>query len=193
MDNISRVVIGMDPHKRSATIEAMGPDEQVPGGGRFGTDRRVRSDARPCGGVAGPGVGGRGLRRYRQALGAAAAGRSPPADRGGPHPDRLPAAPDPAGTASRRARKALSAAQARKLLTTVRPKDAAGKVRKRAALELAAGPERLCARKKAANKELAELVKAAGTALTDLHGIGPSCAPRLLAEVGDITRFPSKG
>jgi transposase len=37
MDNISRVVIGMDPHKRSATIEAMGPDEQVPGGGRFGT------------------------------------------------------------------------------------------------------------------------------------------------------------
>jgi transposase len=91
------------------------------------------------------------------------------------------------------ARKALSAAQARKLLTTVRPQDAAGKVRKRAALELAAGPERLCARKKAANKELAELVKAAGTALTDLHGIGPSCAPRLLAEVGDITRFPSKG
>jgi transposase len=38
MDNISRVVIGMDPHKRSATIEAMGPDEQVLGGGRFGTD-----------------------------------------------------------------------------------------------------------------------------------------------------------
>ena len=37
MDSIS-VVIGMDPHKRSATIEAMGPDEQVPGGGRFGTD-----------------------------------------------------------------------------------------------------------------------------------------------------------
>ena len=38
MDNISRVMIGMDPHKRSATIEAMGPDEQVFGGGRFGTD-----------------------------------------------------------------------------------------------------------------------------------------------------------
>ena len=38
MDNISRVVIGMDPHKRSATIEAMGPNEQVLGGGRFGTD-----------------------------------------------------------------------------------------------------------------------------------------------------------
>ncbi len=33
-----RVVIGMDPHKRSVTIEVMGPDEAVRGGGRFGTD-----------------------------------------------------------------------------------------------------------------------------------------------------------
>lgn len=36
--NGTRVVIGMDPHKRSATIEAMGQHEQVLGGGRFGTD-----------------------------------------------------------------------------------------------------------------------------------------------------------
>jgi transposase len=34
-----RVVIGMDPHKRSATIEVMTGDETVLGGGRFGTDR----------------------------------------------------------------------------------------------------------------------------------------------------------
>jgi transposase len=53
--------------------------------------------------------------------------------------------------------------------------------------------ERLYARKKAANKELVELVKATGTGLLDLHGIGPSGAARLLVEVGDITRFPSKG
>jgi transposase len=33
------VVIGMDPHKRSATIEVMAGDETVLGGGRFGTDR----------------------------------------------------------------------------------------------------------------------------------------------------------
>ena len=33
-----RVVIGMDPHKRSVTIEAMTTDEGVLGGGRFGTD-----------------------------------------------------------------------------------------------------------------------------------------------------------
>ena len=33
-----RVVIGMDPHKRSVTIEVMTDDESVVGGGRFSTD-----------------------------------------------------------------------------------------------------------------------------------------------------------
>jgi transposase len=33
-----RVVIGMDPHKRSVTIEVMSGDATVVGGGRFGTD-----------------------------------------------------------------------------------------------------------------------------------------------------------
>ena len=33
-----RVVIGMDPHKRSVTIEVMTAEEDVLGGGRFGTD-----------------------------------------------------------------------------------------------------------------------------------------------------------
>jgi hypothetical protein len=32
------VVIGIDPHKRSATIEVMAADERVLGGGRNGTD-----------------------------------------------------------------------------------------------------------------------------------------------------------
>ncbi len=32
------VVIGMDPHKRSATIEVLGRSEDVLGGGRFATD-----------------------------------------------------------------------------------------------------------------------------------------------------------
>ena len=35
---MSAVVIGMDPHKRSATIEVMTADEAVLGGGRYGTD-----------------------------------------------------------------------------------------------------------------------------------------------------------
>lgn len=60
------------------------------------------------------------------------------------------------------------------------------------AAELIADLERIYQRKKAANKELQELVAATGTTLMDLHGIGPSGAARLLVEVGDITRFPNR-
>ena len=35
---MSQVVIGMDPHKRTATIEVMAGDEAVLGGGRYATD-----------------------------------------------------------------------------------------------------------------------------------------------------------
>src|SRR4029450_6461781 len=38
MGKTNRVGIGMDPHKRSATIEAMADDEEVLGRGRFETD-----------------------------------------------------------------------------------------------------------------------------------------------------------
>jgi transposase len=90
------------------------------------------------------------------------------------------------------AKKDLSAAQAKKLLATVRPRDLVGKTRRRVAAELITDLERIYARKKAANKELTELVKATGTGLIDLHGIGPSGAARLLFEVADITRFPDR-
>jgi transposase len=90
------------------------------------------------------------------------------------------------------AKKYLSAAQARRILSGVRPRDEVGKVRKRVALELVVDLERIYQRKKQANKELIELVRQAGTGLIDLHGIGPSGAARLLVEVGDITRFPNK-
>lgn len=90
------------------------------------------------------------------------------------------------------AKKDLSAAQAKALLAKVRPRDAAGKTRRRVAAELVADLERICA-KKAADKELRELVAATGTSLLDLNGIGPSGAARLVVEVGDITRFPDRG
>jgi transposase len=43
-----RVVIGMDPHKRSATIEVMSADEAIHGGGRFATDRDGYSAMMRC-------------------------------------------------------------------------------------------------------------------------------------------------
>ena len=90
------------------------------------------------------------------------------------------------------AKKDLSAAQAKALLAKVRPRDAAGKARRRVAAELIGDLERIYQRSKAADKELKELVAATGTSLMDLHGIGPSGAARLLVEVGDITRFPDR-
>jgi transposase len=38
MDEQARVVIGMDPHKRSVTVEVMKADETIVGHGRFGTE-----------------------------------------------------------------------------------------------------------------------------------------------------------
>jgi transposase len=90
------------------------------------------------------------------------------------------------------AKKDLSAAQAKVLLASVRPRDVVGKARRRVAAELIADLERIYQRKKAANKELNHLLAQTGTTLTDLNGMGPSGAARLLVEVGDITRFPSK-
>jgi transposase len=69
--------------------------------------------------------------------------------------------------------KNLSAAQAKALLATVRPRDAAGKARRRVAAELISDPERIYRRSKDADKQLKELVAATGTTLIDLHGIGP--------------------
>jgi transposase len=57
---------------------------------------------------------------------------------------------------------------------------------------LIADLERIYARKKAANKELTALLAETGTTLTNLPGIGPSGAARLLVEIGDITRFPDR-
>jgi transposase len=90
------------------------------------------------------------------------------------------------------AKKDLSARQAKALLAKVRPRDAAGKTRRRVAAELISDLERVYARKKAANKELTELLAETGTSLLELPGIGPSGAARLIVEVGDITRFPNK-
>ena len=43
-EKAERVVIGMDPHKRSATIEMMTANEDVLGGGRFATDETGFAD-----------------------------------------------------------------------------------------------------------------------------------------------------
>jgi len=253
-DTASRVVIGMDPHKRSVTIEVMTKDESIVGTGRFATDRDGHAAMRRyvqawpdrvwaiegCQGI-GRHVAHRLLADGEQVVDnppklsararVFATGQGRKTDATDAHSVALvgtrmsglrPVVNDeqlavlrvlvdrrrslgeehtrkmsqvhhllleliPGG-----AKKDLSAAQAKKLLATVRPRDAAGKTRRRVAAELIADLERIYQRKRAANKELTALVAATGTTLMDLNGIGPSGAARLLVEVGDITRFPDK-
>ncbi len=249
-----RVVIGMDPHKRSVTIEVMTADESIVGGGRFSTDAggyaqllgyarawpdrewavegcagigkhiadrlvadgesvvdvpaklsaRVRvfatgqgrkTDATDAHSIALVGVRMSGLRpvvadEQLEVLRLcvdrrASLGREHTRKVSQLHKLLLELIP---GGANR----SLSAAQAKELLAKVRPSTAAGKVRKAHASELVADLATIYARSKAADKELKALVRATGTTLLDLHGIGPSGAARLLAEVADITRFPDR-
>jgi transposase len=249
-----RVVIGMDPHKRSATIEVMTADESIVGGGRFATDREgyaamVRYARQwpdrvwaieGCAGI-GKHIAVRLLAHgedvvdvppklsARARMFATGQGRKTDATDAhsvalvGTRMSGLRPVVNDAQLAVLRilvdrrrslgeehtrkvsqlhqlllelipggAKRDLSAAQAKALLAKVRPRDIAGKTRRRVAAELVADLERIYARKKAANKELTDLLAATGTTLLDLHGIGPTGAARLLVEVGDITRFPNK-
>jgi len=91
------------------------------------------------------------------------------------------------------AKKFLSAPQARALLASVRPRDVVGMTRRRLAAELVGELEAIDKKIKAANKQLTELVEATGSTLLELNGIGPSAAARLLGDIGDISRFPTRG
>jgi transposase len=91
------------------------------------------------------------------------------------------------------AKKFLSAAQARTLLASVRPRDVVGRTRRRLTADLVTELERVNKRIKTANAELRELVIASGSTLMELTGIGPSSAARLLGDIGDIDRFSDKG
>jgi hypothetical protein len=90
------------------------------------------------------------------------------------------------------AKKHLSAAQARTVLATVRPRDVVGRTRRQLAAELITELAVIDKKIKLADKVLNELVAATGSKLQQLNGIGPSNAARLLGDVGDITRFASR-
>lgn len=87
------------------------------------------------------------------------------------------------------AKKFLSARQPRALISTIKPRDAIGKTRRRLAVETVSELETIDRTIKAADKQLRQLVTDRGSTLLALHGIGPSSAARLLADVGDIGRF----
>jgi len=90
------------------------------------------------------------------------------------------------------AKKDLTALQAKAILATVRPRDIAGKTRRKIAAEELADLLTVEAKMKKATAELKVLVKTRGSRLMDLHGVGPVVAARTLADVGDIARFADR-
>ncbi|WP_220090964.1 IS110 family transposase [Micromonospora noduli] len=91
------------------------------------------------------------------------------------------------------AKQFLSAPQARTLLNRVRPRDLVGATRRRLVSELITELAQVDKKIKATNKELTEIVETTGSSLQDLNGIGPSGAARLIGDIGDISRFASRG
>jgi transposase len=78
------------------------------------------------------------------------------------------------------------------MLARVRPRDVVGRTVRRLAADQLADLVRLDARLKALKAKLTEAVLASGSHLMDLHGIGPAGAARILADVGDVRRFPNR-
>src|SRR5665647_2096327 len=213
-----RVVIGMDPHKRSVTIEVMAGDETILGGGRFATDpdgfTALREYVRAwpdrvwaiegCNGI-GHHVALRLLAEAQEVVDVPpkmsararvfATGQGRKTDATDAHSIALvatrmaglrPVVDDEQLAVLRTlvdrrralgeehtrmvaqlhhlllelvpdgAKTSLSAAQAKAILAGIRPRDAAGKVRRRVAAELVTDLERIYKRKKATDKELTE-------------------------------------
>ena len=86
----------------------------------------------------------------------------------------------------------LSAAQAKAMLATVRPRDIVGRTRRRMAAEEIADLVALDAKLKKIKAELKATVLERGSTLMDIYGIGPAGAARVLADVGDIARFADR-
>ena len=89
-------------------------------------------------------------------------------------------------------RKEISAGQAARILEQVRPADAVTTARCELAAEFLTDIRRLDAQLRTSNKKLAAAVKASGTSLTGLFGVGPVIAGTVIGDVRQVFRFPSR-
>ncbi len=254
MSKTQAVIIGVDPHKMSVTIEVVDSHEQVLGTGRFATDRAgyaalqryVKQWPQRTWAVEGANGAGRSLAQRLVAAGervvdvpAKLAARVRLFDTGhNRKTDALDAhsiavvavrtdglrvvvedgelealrmltdrrdelAHQRVQTVNRLQRllsellpgqrkRDLSAAQAKAMLATVRPRDIAGRTRRRMAAEEIADLVAVDAKLKRIKAELKAAVTARGSGLMDVYGVGPAGAARVLADVGDIARFADR-
>jgi transposase len=90
------------------------------------------------------------------------------------------------------AKRELSATHAAAVLRQVRPITAVDAERKRIADQLLADVRRLDQQVTAASQAIRTAVREHGTTLTEVFGVGPILAAKLLGHAGPITRFPSR-
>ncbi len=89
-------------------------------------------------------------------------------------------------------KKNITTGQAKTILAAVRPRDVAGKVRRRLAAEQVTGLVAVEKKIKALTGELKGMVLASGSTLMDIPGVGPVVAARTLADTGDVARFTDR-
>jgi transposase len=91
-----------------------------------------------------------------------------------------------------KAKKDITKLQAKAILASVRPRDLAGKTRRRLAAEQLAELVNVDTKIKTLTKELKVMVLASGSRLMDLPGVGPVVAARTLADVRHVARFADR-
>jgi transposase len=88
--------------------------------------------------------------------------------------------------------KEISAAQAARILAQANPSGAVALARAELAAEFLADLRHLDVQLRETRKKLAAAVKASGTSLTQVFGVGPVIAGTVIGDVGDVARFPGR-
>jgi transposase len=88
--------------------------------------------------------------------------------------------------------KEISAAQAARILEQATPSGAIALARAELAAEFLADLRRLDAQLRQTNKKLAAAVRASGTTLTQVFGVGPVITGTVIGDVADVSRFASR-
>jgi transposase len=86
----------------------------------------------------------------------------------------------------------ITAAQATRILDSAKPYGAAGQARIDLAAEILADMRRLNEQMLESKKKLASAVRASGTSLTEVFGVGPVVAATVIGDVADVSRFASR-
>jgi len=88
--------------------------------------------------------------------------------------------------------KEISAAHAARILAQATPSGAVALARAELAAEFLADLRHLDVQLRETRKKLAAAVRASGTSLTQVFGVGPVIAGTVIGDVGDVARFPGR-